>query len=179
MSAIVGKLAQIFIACSSMCLLVSAQVNDHLIHGVSIRCEGKFVPAQSFKRNADTPANHPVLLMESQICIHDGMEITIARTEYMDGVNMDLTELVKSSAAAMGRRPGIARPMQSTAAVTVSRLPALRLSFGARLNEKPIAVESLYFLKGQSIWTVQILFATDEDRRKKAEKILATVRHAP
>jgi hypothetical protein len=162
-----------------MSSLLMAEVTDHLIHGVSIRCDGKFVPAQSFKRNEDAPDNQPVRLMESQICMLKGMEITIARTEYLEGAKMDLKELVKSSAAAMGRRAGITRPMQSTAAVTVSSLPAMRLSFGARLNEKPISVESLYFLKGQTIWTIQVLFAADEELRKKAEQILATVRYMP
>jgi hypothetical protein len=115
--------------------------------------------------------------MSSDICVADGMEITVARTEYMPGTPMELKDFVKQSAAAMGRRPGVAKPMQSTAWVTVSKLPAQRLSFSAKVENKPLTVESLYFLKDQTLWTIQIVFETNEDKHKKAEQILASVRH--
>ncbi len=150
---------------------------DHTVHQVQLRCDGAFRSATRYQRTADTAVSNPVRAMSSDICVADGMEITVARTEYMPGTPMELKDFVKQSAAAMGRRPGVAKPMQSTAWVTVSKLPAQRLSFSAKVENKPLTVESLYFLKDQTLWTIQIVFETNEDKHKKAEQILASVRH--
>jgi hypothetical protein len=154
-----------------------AETVDHVIHQVALRCEGEFRSATRYQRKADDKVSNPVRAMSSDICVNDGMEITVARTEYMPGTPMELKDFVKQAAAAMGRRPGVVKPMQSTAWVTVSKLPAQRLSFSAQVDEKPLTVESVYFLKEQTLWTIQIAFPTDEERRKKAEQILATIRH--
>lgn len=150
---------------------------DHTVHQVQLRCDGEFRSATRYQRTADAPLSNPVRTMSSDICDSDGLEITVARTEYMPGTPMELKDFVKQAAAAMGRRPGVAKPMQSTAWVTVSKLPAQRLSFSAQVEAKPLTVESVYFLKEQTLWTIQIVFETNEERRKKAEQILASVRH--
>ena len=154
-----------------------AEPAERTIHQVRLRCEGEFRNVTRYQRDADAPLNNPLRAMSSDICKSGDLEITVARTEYMPDTPMDLTNLVKHAAAGMGRRPGVLKPMQSTAVVTVSQLPAKRLSFSAQVDGKPTTVESVYFLKGQTIWTVQIAFESDEERRKKAEQILATVRY--
>lgn len=156
--------------------IVSAEPVDQLVHQVKLRCEGQFRSAGRFLRTADTQPSNAVRKMSSDICVHEDLEITVARTEYMPETKMVLKDLVKQSAAALGRRSGVSHPMQSMASVKVSTLPAERLSFSARLNQKPMTVESLYFMKEQTLWTVQIVFATDDETRKKAERILESVR---
>lgn len=154
-----------------------AQALEHWVHQVKLRCEGEFRAATRFQRTPDTQPSNPVRKMSSDICVHEGMEITVARTEYMPETKMLLKDFVKQSVAALGRRAGVSNPMQSTAAVKVSSMPAERLSFSARLNQKPVTVESLYFLKDQTLWTVQIVFETGEERRRQAERILSGVRY--
>lgn len=161
----------------SFATLVLSEPIDHTVHQVRLRCDGEFRSATRYQRTADTAVSNAVLAMSSDICVADGMEITVARTDYMPGTPMELNNFVKQAAAAMGRRPGVAKPMQSTAWVTVSNLPAQRLSFSAQVETKPLTVESVYFLKEQTLWTIQIVFETNEERRKKAEQILASVRH--
>lgn len=172
-----SKLVAIWFAIAGVAGVACAEPVDHLVHQVQLRCEGEFRSATRYERKADAAVSNPVRAMSSDICVVDGMEITVARTEYMPGTPMELKDFVKQAAAAMGRRPGVAKPMQSTAWVTVSKLPAQRLSFSAQVEAKPLTVESVYFLKDQTLWTVQIVFQTDDDKRKKAEQILATVRH--
>lgn len=166
-----------------MCALFSgwgmAEVVDQTVHQVRLRCEGEFRKVTRYVREADAALNNPVRAMSSDLCQSGDLEITVARTEYMPDTPMDLNDLVKRAAAAMGRRPGVTKPMQSTAVMTVSQVPAKRLSFSADVGGKSITLESIYFLKGQTIWTVQIAFESDEQRRKKAEAILATVRYLP
>jgi hypothetical protein len=159
--------------------MIAAEPVDHTVHQVRLRCEGEFENVTKYQRAADAPLNNPVRAMISDICRSNEMEITVARTEYMPDTPMELNDLVKRSAADMGRRPGVVKPMQSTAAAVVSQMPAKRLSFSAKVEGKAITLESVYFLKGQTLWTIQIAFATDEERRKKAEQILATIRYQP
>jgi hypothetical protein len=166
-----------FFVLAGMPCLARAEAVEHVVHQVKLRCEGEFRSAARFQRTADTQPGNPVRKMSSDICVHEGMEITIARTEYMPETKMDLKGFVKQSAAALGRRAGVTNPMQSTAAVKVSSMPAERMSFSARLNAKPVTVESLYFLKDQTLWTVQIVFETGEERRTQAERILSGVRY--
>lgn len=157
--------------------VLCAEAVEHVVHQVKLRCEGEFCSAARFQRTADTQPSNPVRKMSSDICVHEGMEITVARTEYMPETKMDLKGFVKQSAAALGRRAGVTSAMQSTAGVKVSSMPAERLSFSARLNGKPVTVESLYFLKDQTLWTVQIVFETGEEHRRKAESLLSGVRY--
>ncbi len=167
---------------SALALLPSmliAEPVEHTVHQVKLRCEGEFENVTKYQRPADAPLNNPLRAMASDICRSNGMDITVARTEYMPDTPIDLNDLVKRAAADMGRRPGVVKPMQSTGVVTVSQMPAKRLSFSAKLEGKAITLESVYFLKGQTLWTIQIAFETDEERRKKAEQILATIRYQP
>lgn len=170
---------QIFAVLLSLSSFALAAPMDHTVHQVRLRCEGEFQKATRYLRTADAPPNNPVRAMSSDVCTSNGLEITVARTDYMPGTPMELTDFVKQSAAAMGRRPGVAKPMQSTAVVMVSKLPAKRLSFSAQVEGKTITLESVYFLKDQTLWTIQIAFESDEDRRKLAEQILSTVRYTP
>jgi hypothetical protein len=170
----VGKVLVFLLSFATVAL---SEPIDHTVHQVRLRCDGKFRSATRYQRTADTAVSHPVRAMSSDICVADGLEITVARTDYMPGTPMELKDFVKQSAAAMGRRPGVTKPMQSTAWVTVSKLPAQRLSFSARVENKPLTVESVYFLKDQTLWTIQIVFETNEEKRNMAERILASVQH--
>lgn len=172
------KMKLVLVAFAWLPFFAAAESVDHTVHQVRLRCEGTFQNVTTYERAADTPLNNPVRAMSSDICKANNFEITVARTEYMPGTPMDLTDLVKRSAADMGRRPGVTKPMQSTADVMVSKIPAKRLSFSAQVEGKAITLESVYFLKGQTLWTIQIAFESNEERREMAEQILATVRHA-
>lgn len=160
-----------------MPLICEAQPKDHTVHQVRLRCEGEFRNVTNYQRPADAPLNNPVRAMSSDLCQSGDLEITVARTDYMPDTPMELKDLVKRAAAAMGRRPGVEKPMQSTAVSKVSELQALRLSFSAMVEGKMISVQSVYFLKGQTLWTVQIAFPSDETKRIEAEKILSSVRY--
>lgn len=159
--------------------IIAAEPVDHTLYQVRLRCEGEFQNVTKYQRSSDTPLNNPIRAMSGDLCRANGLEITVARTEYMPDTPMDLNDLVKRAASDMGRRPGVTKPMQSTAVVTVSEIPAKRLSFSAQVDGKTVTLESVYFLKGQTLWTIQIAFESDEERRKKAEQILSTVRYVP
>jgi hypothetical protein len=159
--------------------MIAAEPVDHTVHQVRLRCEGEFKNVTIYQRSSDAPLNNPVRAMSSDLCRDNGLEITVARTEYMPDTPMELDDFVKRAAADMGRRPGVVKPMQSTAVITVSKMPAKRLSFSAQVEGKAITLESIYFLKGQTLWTIQIAFESDEARRKKAEQILASVSYQP
>jgi hypothetical protein len=159
-----------------MPFVCEAQAQDQTVHQVRLRCEGEFRNVTNYQRPADAPLNNPVRAMSSDLCQSGDLEITVARTEYLPDTPMDLKDLVKGAAAAMGRRPGVEKPMQSTAVTKVSELPALRLAFSAMVEGKLVSVQSVYFLKGQTLWTVQIAFSSDETKRMEAEKILSSVR---
>ena len=169
---------QIFAILLCLSSFAWAEPIDHTVHQVRLRCEGSFQESTRYQRTADAPPNNPVRAMSSDVCTANGLEITVAKTDYMPGTPMELTDFVKQSAAAMGRRAGVTKPMQSTAEVMVSKIPAKRLSFSAQVEGKAITLESVYFLKDQTLWTIQIAFESAEERRKLAEQILATVRYA-
>jgi hypothetical protein len=153
-----------------------AEVKKHTHAGLSIVCEAKFTPGEPIK--GDDPSN-PLVTMEIHSAKTDVQEITLVKTVYRAGTELNLTGAAKGAAAAVGRTPGVTKPMQAIADAKVKGAEAKRLSFSATKDGKKFGIEALYILKGSTIWTAQVLFESDEESQQQAEKLLSTVTLAP
>lgn len=153
-----------------------AESKKHTHVGVSIVCDAEFTPGQTVKND---DASQPLVSIETHNAKTKTMEISLVKTVYQPGTEISLTGAAKGAAAAVGKVPGVTKPMQAIADAKVSGAEAKRLSFTATRYGKKLGIEAIYIRKEETVWTVQILFESDEERQKQAEKLLGTVTLAP
>jgi hypothetical protein len=145
------------------------------LSGLLIQCPVKLAEASKSPRNESPTKENPI----KQITVYKGksgdIDISVSLVEFMDGLDLSLQGAADGSANSISALKGVSNPKYQTTDLTISGLPAKRLSYSATRFEKELCVEGLYLIKGQQMWTVNANFpGSSKESRPLAEAILSS-----
>lgn len=105
----------------------------------------------------------------------DRLFVRIISGEGSENTEPSLEGLAASTIRTILKKPGLTDPKSSSADITISGLPAKRISISAKGDGKDIYSELLCLVKGQHLWIVDTVFQ-DASKTPAVKAMLDSVR---
>ncbi len=106
------------------------------------------------------------------------MEFTVSRITYTDAHKPIVERETRAALNRIMRMPGVENSRQAMADAKVSNLDAKRLSFRCDRMKKKVCIESLYVVRKQVLYVVQIVFIENDATLAQVEAMLSKVQLA-
>lgn len=103
------------------------------------------------------------------------MECTVSRITYTEAHKPVVERETRAALNRIMRMPGVENSRQAMADAKISNLDAKRLSFRCDRMKKKVCIESLFVVRKQVLYVVQIVFIENDASLAQAEATLAKV----
>jgi hypothetical protein len=105
-------------------------------------------------------------------------ELRVSRTEFREGVPLDLDGSAQGAIDAMRGNPAVTALTHSHARMQVSGIPAVRTTSRFQVEGRPAHGEILSLLRGRTLWQVQVL-GPETEAPEIARRVMESVRLQP
>lgn len=105
-------------------------------------------------------------------------EMRVSRTEFRQGVPLNLEGSAQGAIDAMRANPAVTQMTHTHAMTQVSGIPAVRTTARFRVTDDPAHGEILSVLRGRTLWQVQVL-GPEADAPEIARRLMESVRLQP
>jgi hypothetical protein len=102
----------------------------------------------------------------------------ISRIEYRPGIQTSLDGAVAGAMQNMGTAIGDSNPKYSATATSISGLEGRKVSYHRQKSGQTVHVESIFAIKGQKLWQIQLLYQHPESAGD-VSRIIQSVRIMP